>query len=263
MEFITNPLSFLIILPIVTGLVLLAVPPEKDNIIKDLALAGALWTFIVSLTLYRGFDPAQTAMQFQFTRPWLPSFGINYFLGIDGIGLLMIAALGLIVGGIWWFTNRATGGGPEADGSLIAAPAQPYRVRPEDEGGKTFAGTGDTSFAVGEGQTREGRLATAPPEPEADATDEAPSEPAPARSGALPAGTAVQVGAYSSRADAETGWSTLIRQTEVLSGVDYRIVEGRADIGTVFRLQAAAGDAANARRMCQALKGDGLPCTVK
>jgi len=202
--------------------------------------------------------------------PWLESVDDEdgHEQGFDtarliGIGLLMIAALGLIVGGIWWFTNRATGGGPEADGSLIAAPAEPYRVRPEDEGGKTFAGTGDTSFAVGEGQTREGRLATAPPEPETDATDEAPSEPAPARSAALPAGTAVQVGAYSSRADAETGWSTLIRQTEVLSGVDYRIVEGRADIGTVFRLQAAAGDAANARRMCQALKGDGLPCTVK
>ncbi len=176
----------------------------------------------------------------------------------------MFATLGLIVGAIWWFTNRATGG-PEPDGSLIAAPAEPYRVRPENEGGKTFAGTGDTSFAVGEGQTREGRLAPTPEatEPAAEPDEEAPSQPAPARSTALPTGTAVQVGAYSSRADAETGWSTLIRQTEVLSGVDYRIFEGRADIGTVFRLQAAAGDAANARRMCQALQGDGLPCTVK
>lgn len=203
--------------------------------------------------------------------PWLESVEDDdgHEQGFDttrliGIGLLMVAALGLIVGGIWWFTNRAAGG-PEPDGSLIAAPAEPYRVRPENEGGKTFAGTGDTSFAVGEGQTREGRLAPAPaaPEPAAQAEDDAPSQPAPARSGALPAGTAVQVGAYSSRADAETGWSTLIRQTEVLSGVDYRIIEGRADIGTVFRLQAAAGDAANARRMCQALQGDGLPCTVK
>ena len=204
--------------------------------------------------------------------PWLESVDDEdgHEQGFDtarliGIGLLMVASLGLIVGGIWWFTNRAAGGGPEPDGSLIAAPADPYRVRPEIEGGKTFAGTGDTSFAVGEGQTREGRLATAPatPEPAVEADDEAPSPPAPARSGALPAGTAVQVGAYSSRSDAETGWSTLIRQTEVLSGVDYRIVEGRADIGTVFRLQAAAGDAANARRMCQALQNDGLPCTIK
>lgn len=203
--------------------------------------------------------------------PWLESVDDEdeHDHGFDttrliGVGLLMIVALGLIVGGIWWFTNRAMGG-PEPDGSLIAAPTEPYRLRPEDEGGKTFAGTGDTSFAVGEGQTREGRLATtpAPPEPEPSANEDAPSEPALPRSTALPVGTAVQVGAYSNRADAEAGWSTLIRQTEVLSGVDYRIVEGRADIGTVFRLQAAAGDAASARRMCQALKGDGLPCTVK
>jgi hypothetical protein len=208
--------------------------------------------------------------------PWLESVDDEdeHEHGFDttrliGIGLLMIVALGLIVGGIWWFTNRAVGG-PEPDGSLIAAPAEPYRVRPEDEGGKTFAGTGDTSFAVGEGQTREGRLATLPatPEPEPQPSEAAPSaeaanEPAPPRSGALPTGTAVQVGAYSNRADAEAGWRTLTRQTEVLSGVDFRIVEGRADIGTVFRLQAAAGDAASARRMCQALKNDGLPCTVK
>lgn len=204
--------------------------------------------------------------------PWLESVDDEdgHEQGFDttrliGIGLLMVAALGLIVGGIWWFTNRPAGGGPEPDGSLIEAPAEPYRVRPEIEGGKTFAGTGDTSFAVGEGQTREGRLATQPeaPEPAPAAGGEAASEPPQPRSAALPAGTAVQVGAYSNRADAEAGWSTLTRQTEALSGVSYRIVEGRADIGTVFRLQAAAGDAASARRLCQALQRDGLPCTVK
>lgn len=205
--------------------------------------------------------------------PWLESGEDETQTGYDttrliGIGLLMVVALGVIVGAIWWFSNSNVGGGPEPDGSLVEAPDEPYRTRPEDAGGKTFAGTGDTSFAVGEGQTREGRLGSGPPPVATPTPTETASEPEPAEtpapnSGALPRGTAVQVGAYSNRADAEEGWRTLQRQTDALSGVGYRIVEGRADIGTVFRLQAAGGDNAGARRLCNALQSDGLPCQVK
>ena len=74
------------------------------------------------------------------------------------LGVLALIVLALVVGAIWFVANQ-TSDEPEADGSVIAAPDEPYKSKPEDPGGKTFAGTGDTSFAVGEGQTREGRLA--------------------------------------------------------------------------------------------------------
>ncbi len=45
-----------------------------------------------------------------------------------------------------------------ADGSLIEAPAQAYKEKPENPGGKTFEGTGDTSYAVSEGETRSVQL---------------------------------------------------------------------------------------------------------
>ena len=80
------------------------------------------------------------------------------------LAVLALALLGAVVGAIWFVTNQ-TSDEPEADGSLIAAPEEPYKTKPEDPGGKTFAGTGDTSFAVGEGQTREGRLAEPAPKP--------------------------------------------------------------------------------------------------
>jgi hypothetical protein len=209
--------------------------------------------------------------------PWLEADDDDVPAGFDtgrlvGIALLMVVLLGAIVGGIWWLTNGGAGGGPEPDGSTVAAPEGPFKVSPEDEGGKTFPGTGDTSFAVGEGKTREGRLASKPPAqtqsaPSLDTLttpEPAGTSPAPApRSQALPSGTAVQVGAYSNRADAEAGWRTINRQTDVLAGVDYRIVQGQADIGTVFRLQAVGGDAANARRLCRELGAAGLPCAVK
>ncbi|MBI4350590.1 MAG: NADH-quinone oxidoreductase subunit M [Elusimicrobia bacterium] len=97
MDFITNPLSLLILLPAAAGLALLAVPPEKEEALKGLALAATLLTFLVSLKLYAGFDPAQAAMQFPLNKLWLPSFGINYFLGIDGISLLLIMLTTLLM----------------------------------------------------------------------------------------------------------------------------------------------------------------------
>lgn len=177
-------------------------------------------------------------------------------LGFALIGLLVIAAL---VGGIYWFSR---GGGDRelvADGSTIAAPEGPYKERPEDPGGKTFEGTGNVAPAVGEGQTPEGRLARSePPRPSVDARK--PGEPVEA---AETRGVAVQVGAYSTRESAESGWRKLTSQTDKLQGVSYRVVQGEADIGTVYRLQAMAGDAAAARALCEALKSDGIACQVK
>lgn len=182
------------------------------------------------------------------------------------VGVLALALLAAVVGGIWFVSNQASDE-PEADGSVIAAPEEPYKTRPDDPGGKTFAGTGDTSFAVGEGQTREGKLAeTAPPEPVAKPAASGPSIAStvnePPRTSAAP-GTVVQVGAYPRREDAEAAWARLMRQTEALNGVSHRVVEAQVDIGRVYRLQAVAGDRSGANRLCAALKADGLACFVK
>ena len=74
---------------------------------------------------------------------------------------------------------------------------------------------------------------------------------------------AVQVGAYRDQATARAGWAALRRQTDALSGVEYRIVRGEADIGTVYRLQALPGDMAAARRLRDALQADGVASQIK
>lgn len=231
----------------------------------------------------RSGDPAERELAFESPDerlPWLESDEDGaeptaYDTGrLVGLGLIMLVTLVVLVGGVWFFANRGAGSGPAPDGSLIAAPASPYKERPASPGGKTFAGTGDTSYAVGEGREVEGRLATAAPLPPlatpmpsptlaASAAPRAEPTSAPAKDASLPAGTAVQVGAYSTRADAEAGWQRLTGQTDALSGVSYRIVAGRADIGTVYRLQAVGGDKAGAQALCGRLKAAGIACQVK
>jgi len=185
--------------------------------------------------------------------------------------LLGLVALGLIGGGIWWWQRDRPDETLVADGATIKAPAAPYKTKPANPGGDVVAGTGDTSFAVAEGQTRQVRMGNGTAVPPSPTPKAEPTPNAPESAGAAPSsgasgdlsGPGVQVGAYSNRESAEKGWTRLSQQYEALSGVRYRIVEGRADIGTVYRLQAVPGDAAAANRLCGALKGAGLSCQVK
>jgi len=74
--------------------------------------------------------------------------------------LALLVAVGLVVVGLVWFvSNRDSGGAIMADGSTIEAPDGPYKVRPDEAGGKEFPGTGDVAPGVGEGQAPEARMA--------------------------------------------------------------------------------------------------------
>ncbi len=80
-------LSLTIWLPILAGFLIIAV---GDRPARKLAGIAAILTFLVSLPLYFGFDSSTATMQFQESLAWLPSFGINYALGIDGISMPLI-----------------------------------------------------------------------------------------------------------------------------------------------------------------------------
>lgn len=208
--------------------------------------------------------------------PWLESGDDDEadYAGVDSgrMAIFLLAglvSLAAIVGGIWWVTNRNGDQMAVADGSIIAAPVTPASEKPKDPGGKTFDGTGDTSFAVSEGQSRPAQLggnapsAAAKPTPTASASPSAKAPPAPTATAAAPSGVGVQVGAFSSNASAEAAWTKLSQQHSALAGVRHRVVQGSADIGTVYRLQALAGDAAAAKVLCSKLKAGGLSCQVK
>lgn len=186
-----------------------------------------------------------------------------------GQGLLLavlgLIAIGLIVGGVFWAVRK-----PErqlvADGGVIAAPKEPYKTQPQNPGGEVVAGTGDTSFAVAEGQSRSPRIDDKgeAPKPGFVSVDKRVKEtPSAETTEAAASGVGVQVGAYASREKAEAGWNTLKTQYPDLSGIKHRIVEGKADIGTVYRLQAVPGGLTAAKTLCSGMKSAGLSCQVK
>jgi NADH-quinone oxidoreductase subunit M len=80
-------LSAAIWVPIVAGVLVLAVGDARAQEMRWTALAGAVLGFLVTLPLYTGFDATSSAMQFVELRPWIERFHINYHLGVDGISL--------------------------------------------------------------------------------------------------------------------------------------------------------------------------------
>jgi len=84
-------LSSLIWLPIVGGLLVAFLGARiGDDTSKVLALIFSVATFLASLALWNYFEYSVGEMQFIETAVWIPQFGINYTLGVDGIALPLI-----------------------------------------------------------------------------------------------------------------------------------------------------------------------------
>ncbi|MES2802386.1 MAG: NADH-quinone oxidoreductase subunit M [Bdellovibrionota bacterium] len=81
-------LSVVLFLPLVFA-VLLAFWPQKSTL-RHLALGLSLIEFLASLAVLNNFDQASAALQMAEQYSWVPRFGISYFIGVDGISLMLI-----------------------------------------------------------------------------------------------------------------------------------------------------------------------------
>ena len=86
-------LSLTIWLPIIAGVLIII---AGNSNARKFALWASVLTFIVSLPLYFGFDASTAQMQFTENVAWLPSFDINYALGVDGISMPLIVLTTMI-----------------------------------------------------------------------------------------------------------------------------------------------------------------------
>ena len=88
----TYLLSIITFLPAVAALVLALFLRGNDlaaqRNAKWLALIATSATFLVSLVLFKGFDPANTGFQFVEEGAWI--IGLKYKLGVDGISILFV-----------------------------------------------------------------------------------------------------------------------------------------------------------------------------
>jgi hypothetical protein len=189
--------------------------------------------------------------------------------------LIALAAIGAVVGGLFWMNNRSdSGGSASGEPELIRAPEGDNKTKPDKAGGMTVEGEGGTAFAASEGADPKGAINTngvseapmtkgqpaqqpqqpAAPAPKADAP--APATPAPAPAPAA-GGASIQLGAFSSQAGAKAAWKAMSARFRYLAPLTHSVVPVQSGGKTLYRLRASGSGAAD---ICGRLKVAGESC---
>ena len=78
------------LLPIFGSVAVAATPKAKETLIKQVALATTLIVAAATIVMAVGFQRDNVDLQFVEKYSWIPTFGINFAVGIDGLALVLI-----------------------------------------------------------------------------------------------------------------------------------------------------------------------------
>ena len=77
-------------LPALGALIVAFTPTARPNLARYVALGFALAAWVVSLVMLAGFEAGGASFQFSESVSWIPAFGINYAMGVDGLSMVLV-----------------------------------------------------------------------------------------------------------------------------------------------------------------------------
>lgn len=90
-------LSAILIAPVL-GVILIALTPREDyDLIRIIAAVMTFITLALSLYVFIAYDRGQGGLQFVEKIPWVKEFGINYYVGVDGISIPMVLLTAIVI----------------------------------------------------------------------------------------------------------------------------------------------------------------------
>jgi len=95
--FIIGDLSMLLIIPVIGALILLLISKRQTGVLFTVAFVASLADFAWSLNILNEFNGAKGEMQLIERVPWMPGYGIEYLVGIDGISLFLVLLTTLLM----------------------------------------------------------------------------------------------------------------------------------------------------------------------
>jgi NADH-quinone oxidoreductase subunit M len=106
-----HDLTILTVTPLIAALLLAGLDFSRRGAARAIALVSSFITLAHALCLWSRFDPGVADLQFVERHAWIPSLAVDYFLGADGLSLLMILLTALVVPGAiaaaWKIETRA------------------------------------------------------------------------------------------------------------------------------------------------------------
>jgi NADH-quinone oxidoreductase subunit M len=104
------PISCLTIVPLLGAMAVLLLGAKSEKLARGLALAFAFLALAITLILWHRFNPTFGGLQFEEVHAWIPVLGVQYHVGIDGLGLLMLLlsaiAVPMAMGASWQVKER-------------------------------------------------------------------------------------------------------------------------------------------------------------
>jgi NADH-quinone oxidoreductase subunit M len=91
-------LTLTIVIPLAGALLVAITPSVARRVVKQLGILSALITLVLVIAIVGGFQHSGDNLRFQFeeTLKWIPSAGISYHLGVDGISLFLLGLNALL-----------------------------------------------------------------------------------------------------------------------------------------------------------------------
>ncbi len=83
-------ISIVTFLPVIGALIVLFIDKNEGKLIKTTGIIVTSIDFLISLIFFFAFKAYSPDFQFVEKLPWIASWGVNYYVGIDGISLFLV-----------------------------------------------------------------------------------------------------------------------------------------------------------------------------
>jgi NADH-quinone oxidoreductase subunit M len=90
-------ITILTAVPLIGALAVLGLGAQNKRLARGLALTFSFIALALTLILWHQFSPASGELQFEELHAWIPAIGVQYHVGIDGLGLLMLLLSAIVV----------------------------------------------------------------------------------------------------------------------------------------------------------------------
>jgi NADH-quinone oxidoreductase subunit M len=90
METISNLLTWIIFTPCLFALLAMLAPTAFEGSLRKLTLLQTIVSAVLATIMYVNFDGANAGPQLQHFMSWLPEWGLNYIVSIDGLSLPLV-----------------------------------------------------------------------------------------------------------------------------------------------------------------------------
>ncbi|HZL42401.1 MAG TPA: NADH-quinone oxidoreductase subunit M [Verrucomicrobiae bacterium] len=89
-------LTVLILIPFFGALVVAGLGKQNEKLARKMALCFGFAALGLALWIWHQFDPSSGGFQFEERHLWIPYLGIEYRVGVDGLGLLMVVLTAIV-----------------------------------------------------------------------------------------------------------------------------------------------------------------------